>query len=116
MVVIFCEHVKRWLRKAEENLRLAEAALREDPFAFSCFHSQQASAGVEGSHHPSEGVSPIYSSSHRAGGIIRGARDIGQSRDSDGAEEAEGEADGEGGIHFEEGCEVSKASAPLEGC
>jgi len=37
------EHVKRWLRKAEENLRLAEAALREDLFAFSCFHSQQAS-------------------------------------------------------------------------
>lgn len=36
------ELVKRWLRKAEENLRLAEVALKEGFYAFSCFHSQQA--------------------------------------------------------------------------
>lgn len=36
------EYLKRWLRKAEENLRLAEAALKEELYAFSCFHSQQA--------------------------------------------------------------------------
>lgn len=36
------EHVKRWLRKAEENLRVAEVTLKEDLYAYSCFHAQQA--------------------------------------------------------------------------
>jgi HEPN domain-containing protein len=41
-VLLSSEQVKRWLRKAEENLRVAEVTLKEDLYAYSCFHAQQA--------------------------------------------------------------------------
>jgi len=42
VALLSSEHVKRWLRRAEENLRAAEVALKENLYAFSCFHAQQA--------------------------------------------------------------------------
>lgn len=36
------EHIKRWLTKAHENLRVAESATREGFYSAACFHSQQA--------------------------------------------------------------------------
>jgi len=39
---VSAEALRRWLNKAEENLKVAETSYRNSFYAASCFHAQQA--------------------------------------------------------------------------